>query len=272
MSTCASCEAELRPEWKFCVRCGTAVIPGAIRPQQPAWCCTRSPRARASRYGPALFSVACFIAGGRRHRLVRPQCLVLSDRAHRGAALAANRPRSHPAQAGVGTTDRYLWGLILIVSGTPQCRAAISTPSHSSARHRRPRHRLVDPARPRVATGSRGIPRPAVRDALLTGPQSVWSSRPLTCCGCACATGRCAATSPWCSPLPNGVIVAQFFEEYDGMPLALAIAMVVFVASAWLARLIAQQGRRRYARHPVLPAKTGRLVAQGIPRKRGTMA
>ena len=43
-------------------------------------------------------------------------------------------------------------------------------------------------------------------------------------------------------PIANGFIVPQFFEEYDGMPLALAISMAVFVASAWLARLIARQG------------------------------
>lgn len=32
MSTCASCSAELRPEWKFCIYCGTPTIPSAIRP------------------------------------------------------------------------------------------------------------------------------------------------------------------------------------------------------------------------------------------------
>lgn len=38
MDTCASCQAELAPEWKYCIRCGTPVdsaperIPGAIRP------------------------------------------------------------------------------------------------------------------------------------------------------------------------------------------------------------------------------------------------
>lgn len=47
MSNCVNCQAELQPEWKFCIYCGTAVaparpvgeqtgegpkIPGAIRP------------------------------------------------------------------------------------------------------------------------------------------------------------------------------------------------------------------------------------------------
>jgi hypothetical protein len=32
MSSCASCEAELDPKWKFCIHCGTPLVPGAIRP------------------------------------------------------------------------------------------------------------------------------------------------------------------------------------------------------------------------------------------------
>jgi len=32
MSTCANCSAELRPVWKFCIYCGTPVVPGAVRP------------------------------------------------------------------------------------------------------------------------------------------------------------------------------------------------------------------------------------------------
>lgn len=35
MSACASCSAELRSEWKFCVFCGTPAIPGAVRPTDP---------------------------------------------------------------------------------------------------------------------------------------------------------------------------------------------------------------------------------------------
>jgi hypothetical protein len=30
MSTCATCSAELQPEWRFCVYCGTAVSPAAV--------------------------------------------------------------------------------------------------------------------------------------------------------------------------------------------------------------------------------------------------
>jgi len=38
MDTCANCQAQLAPEWKFCISCGSPVarsaprIPGAIRP------------------------------------------------------------------------------------------------------------------------------------------------------------------------------------------------------------------------------------------------
>lgn len=34
MSTCASCGAELEGTWKFCLRCGAPIIPGAIRPEE----------------------------------------------------------------------------------------------------------------------------------------------------------------------------------------------------------------------------------------------
>lgn len=30
MATCATCSGELRPEWRFCVFCGTAVTPSAV--------------------------------------------------------------------------------------------------------------------------------------------------------------------------------------------------------------------------------------------------
>ncbi len=30
MATCATCSGELRPEWRFCVFCGTAVSPNAV--------------------------------------------------------------------------------------------------------------------------------------------------------------------------------------------------------------------------------------------------
>lgn len=40
-------------------------------------------------------------------------------------------------------------------------------------------------------------------------------------------------------PIANGVIIPRFFSEYSQMVPALAISIAVFVASAWLARLLA---------------------------------
>ena len=78
--------------------------------------------------------------------------------------------------------------------------------------------------------------------ALLVGPQSVWTlAIPFL-------LWLCVRHRPLRSyitvlfPVVAGVSIAQFFEEYDGMPLALVISMTVFVASAWLARFIAAQG------------------------------
>jgi hypothetical protein len=44
-------------------------------------------------------------------------------------------------------------------------------------------------------------------------------------------------------PIVNGLIVPQFFQEYSGMPWALAISACVLIAAAWIARLIAASGR-----------------------------
>ncbi|MFM9878347.1 MAG: zinc-ribbon domain-containing protein [Rhodoglobus sp.] len=56
MSTCATCEAELRPEWKFCIMCGTPVIPGAVRPER-----LETPAAKKiATFAPLIFSIACF--------------------------------------------------------------------------------------------------------------------------------------------------------------------------------------------------------------------
>jgi hypothetical protein len=51
MPTCTSCEAELRDEWKYCVRCGAPRIPGAIRPEQ-------APRAAPNPLAVVLLVVA----------------------------------------------------------------------------------------------------------------------------------------------------------------------------------------------------------------------
>ncbi len=61
MSTCASCERELRPEWKFCVWCGAEVtehIPAAIRPEAGAKP-KRVPTAMNT-LAPLIFAITCF--------------------------------------------------------------------------------------------------------------------------------------------------------------------------------------------------------------------
>lgn len=60
MSTCTSCEAELSPEWKFCIKCGTPAIPGAVRPER-----LDTPRAQSiARLAPLVFAIACFSLAG----------------------------------------------------------------------------------------------------------------------------------------------------------------------------------------------------------------
>lgn len=55
MPTCTSCSAELRPEWKYCIYCGTPAIPGAIRPDT----------AEAPRFNPiAILALVLACIGG----------------------------------------------------------------------------------------------------------------------------------------------------------------------------------------------------------------
>jgi len=135
---------------------------------------------------------------------------------------------------------RYLAGLLLIVGGAVQLQGSntytlplllIGATAHAVGWSIMP------------AKGWRRIvavlPSSAIIWLLLTGPFSMWllsiifvgwlvvRHRPL----------RSYVTVLF--PLANGVIIPQFFSEYSQMVPALAISMVVFVASAWLARLLA---------------------------------
>ncbi|HQI65430.1 MAG TPA: hypothetical protein PLJ54_03535 [Rhodoglobus sp.] len=156
-------------------------------------------------------------------------------------------------------TDRYLWGLILIISGTTAMQAgniyAVSFLGQGIVA-------LVIGWSIMPARGWRrtlaAFLAPLFAVALLTGPQSVWTL------AVPYLLWLCVRHRPLRSyitvlfPIANGFIVPQFFEEYDGMPLALAISMVVFVASAWLARLIARQGAAaaETPNDPPFPSKT----------------
>jgi ABC-type antimicrobial peptide transport system permease subunit len=56
-------------------------------------------------------------------------------------------------------------------------------------------------------------------------------------------------------PLATSLVLPPFVSEYSGMPLALVISLSVFVASAWLARVIAARPSPRELLRS--PSKTG---------------
>lgn len=142
--------------------------------------------------------------------------------------------------------DRYLAGLVLIITGTLALQASnVYAPQFFiQGIAALAVGWSIMPARGwrRILGAAFGVGQGVV---LLTGPQSTWSlAIPF-------ALWLCVRHRPLRTyitalfPLVAGIAVAQFFEEYDGMPVALAITMTVVVASAWLARLIAKQGRPR---------------------------
>ncbi|MFM9878346.1 MAG: hypothetical protein ACKVOG_10970 [Rhodoglobus sp.] len=169
-------------------------------------------------------------------------------------------------------TDRYLWGLILIVSGTTAMQAgniyAVSFLGQGIVALTIGWSILPARGWRRVLAA---LLAPLFGIALLTGPQSMWTlAAPYL-------LWLCVRHRPPRSyitvlfPVANGIIVPQFFEEYDGMPLALAISMLVFVASAWLARLIARQGGAAQAPSNVPPnsqPEPGSLGVKESPEKR----
>ena len=140
--------------------------------------------------------------------------------------------------------DRYLWGLILIVGGAILLQGAnnwtpplllIGTIANATGWAIMPargwrRLLAVGPA-----TGQIWL--------LLTGPQSMWTLVVPYLCWLVVRHRPATAYLTVLFPVANGFIIPQFFSEYSGMPLALAISMAVFVGSAWLARLIAQSTR-----------------------------
>ncbi|CAN5200039.1 hypothetical protein BH11ACT4_BH11ACT4_00860 [soil metagenome] len=91
---------------------------------------------------------------------------------------------------------------------------------------------------------------------LLTGPQSMWTLSIPYICWLLVRHRPPAAYLTVLFPIANGMIIPQFFGEYSGMPLALAISMAVFVGSAWLARLIASSPARTTPRTPRIPSKS----------------
>jgi hypothetical protein len=141
--------------------------------------------------------------------------------------------------------DRYVFGLVLIIGGAIQLQGSntytlplllIGTITHIvgwSIMPARGWRRLLVVV---PATGQIWL--------LLTGPQSMWTLAVPYLCWLLVRHRPAPAYLTAVFPIANGFIIPQFFGEYSGMPLALTISMAVFVASAWLARLIAQSARR----------------------------
>ena len=78
---------------------------------------------------------------------------------------------------------------------------------------------------------------------LLTGPLSVWTLVVPFLCWLIVRHRPARSYVTAILPIASAVVLSNFFVEYSGMPAALAISMAVFVASAWLARLIAVSAR-----------------------------
>jgi hypothetical protein len=63
MARCASCSAELQPTWKFCIYCGTAVAPAAIRPEPVATdAAAGEPRAQLTALGLFAWGLGILLA------------------------------------------------------------------------------------------------------------------------------------------------------------------------------------------------------------------
>lgn len=140
--------------------------------------------------------------------------------------------------------DRYVFGLVLIVGGGIQLQGSntytlplllIGTAAHITGWS-------IMPARGwrRLAVI---VPATAQIWLLLTGSQSMWTLVVPYLCWLLVRHRPAVAYLTVLLPIANGILIPQFFSEYSGMPLALAISMAVFAGSAWLAHLIAMSAR-----------------------------
>lgn len=78
---------------------------------------------------------------------------------------------------------------------------------------------------------------------MLAGPQALWALTIPYACWLLVRHRPLRSYVTVLFPLAAGIALAPYFVELSGMPLALTIAMAVVVASAWIARLIAQGAR-----------------------------
>lgn len=162
--------------------------------------------------------------------------------------MSSNTPeptRALPLHGGT-YVDRYLLGLVLIISGTLCLQGAnpwvlqlllLGTVIHTIGW-------AILPARGwrRVAVI---VPAMVPMWLLLTGPQSVWVLSITLACWLLVRHRPLISYVALALPIANGMLLPYFFEEYRGMPAALAISAVVLVGAAWLARLIAHSAARR---------------------------
>lgn len=141
-------------------------------------------------------------------------------------------------------TERYLFGLTLIVGGAFQVQGSntytlvfllIGTVASAVGWSILPAHgwrRLL------VV-----VPTTAQICVLVAGPLAVWTLVVPYLCWLLVRHRPPASYVTAIFPLAAGVILPRFFVDYSGMAPALSISMAVFVASAWLARLIAASAR-----------------------------
>ena len=134
---------------------------------------------------------------------------------------------------------RYLAGLTLIVGGGIHLLGAnvwtlhfllVGTVAHAAGWAILPAQgwRRVTAVAPSVATIW----------IVLTGPQALWAITLSFTCWLLVRHRPLRSYLTVLFPLVTGIAIAQYFRELSGMPVALAIAMTVAVASAWIARMI----------------------------------
>ncbi|MBH0008523.1 hypothetical protein ESZ53_06875 [Salinibacterium sp. UTAS2018] len=80
---------------------------------------------------------------------------------------------------------------------------------------------------------------------MLTGPMSMWTLAIPLLCWLIVRHRPLISYLALTLPIANGIVLAQFFQEYSAMPQALAISVVVLVGAAWTAQLIAQSAAKR---------------------------
>ena len=141
--------------------------------------------------------------------------------------------------------DRYLAGLLLIVGGGLQLQGSntwtlplllIGAAAHATGW-------AIMPAsgwRRLVAV----VPASGQLWLLLAGPLAVWTFVVPFLCWLLVRHRPVRSYLAVLFPLANGFILPQYFTEYSDMVPALAISMAVFVASAWIARMLAVSPER----------------------------